>query len=122
MGKTTQAALTEKYAGGVGRWWGTYYRNDLPFVSPSETALTEQGASRMMRLMRRYAGLYARSGNPSLTIFCEPDWWLNRLPDLVGEPRTATDQPGLKEGLGRLLLIERQIRGSTADELPLDSH
>lgn len=116
LAKTTQSLLAERYADGVGKWWGAYHRKDLPIVTPSEIALTQESASRMMRTMRRYANIFTRSGNPSLTIFCDPDWWLDHLPGILGEADDSDQNSGLEKGLARLLQVEQRVRGEIERE------
>ena len=82
LGKTTQAQLSETYAEGVGRWWGAYFRNDLPWAEKKEMEISEKEAVKLLRLMRRYAKLRNRHYN-SLTIFCDSDWWMKRLPEML---------------------------------------
>lgn len=58
----------------TGRLWGFVGGENLPFVQPLIMYLSERGAIRMLRYMRRFAHLRGRDYH-SLTIFCDGNWW-----------------------------------------------
>lgn len=61
-----------------GRWWGVFFRNKLPLGELVNVEITEKKAFEIIRYMRRYARIKPRN-NPSLTIICDADFWINRL-------------------------------------------
>lgn len=82
LAKTSQALLGSTYAEGVGRWWGAFNRACLPWAESESQQISEKQYHGLIRLMRRYAHLRSR-GYPSLTIFCNAEWWHARMPEIL---------------------------------------
>lgn len=62
----------------VGRAWGIINSKEIPWASVHAMMLSNAAANQMIRYMRRYARLKARSRNNSLIIFCNnPMKWLD---------------------------------------------
>lgn len=83
LAKVTQAVLSSDYPNGVGRWWGIYNRNNMPWATPSDLNLSEKEAVVLMRIMRRYSKIKARDYS-SLKIFCHADFWFDKINKLLG--------------------------------------
>lgn len=64
--------------GHAGRWWGIFNRESLPYGEIVNVEVTPEKAQDFIRYMRRYAHLRSRAYK-SLTITCNPDFWLNKL-------------------------------------------
>lgn len=66
-----------------GRWWGVFKRELLPLGQVVNVEVTEDKAIEFIRYMRRYMKRKdKRKSNRdyrSLTIICNPDFWLNKL-------------------------------------------
>lgn len=61
-----------------GRWWGVFHRDNLPLGQVVNVEVTEQKAVEFIRYMRRFAHIKSRDYR-SLTIICNPDFWINKL-------------------------------------------
>lgn len=64
--------------GNAGRWWGIFQRDKLPYGKLVNVEVTQEKAVEFIRYMRRFARIRSRDYK-SLTITCNPDFWLNRL-------------------------------------------
>jgi hypothetical protein len=79
LGKTVDVAGWEA----PGRFWGVKNRTAIPWAEIEEVAITTPEAYKLLRLMRRYAGMKNRRWS-SLTIFCQsPEFWAERLDRLL---------------------------------------
>jgi hypothetical protein len=65
-----------------GRFWGIVARQNLPWVEMVSASLSNPDAYKLLRLMRRYAHLKPRAYR-SLTIYCDPNYWFDRLDRLL---------------------------------------
>ncbi len=61
-----------------GRWWGIFQREKLPYGEFVNVEVTQEKAVEFIRYMRRFAHIRSRDYK-SLTITCNPDFWVNRL-------------------------------------------
>lgn len=61
-----------------GRWWGVFRRGNLPFGEVVNVEVTEEKAIEFIRYMRRFAHIRSRDYK-SLTVICNPDFWVYRL-------------------------------------------
>lgn len=62
----------------VGRAWGVVNAAAIPWARCTAMTCSNATANQMIRFMRRYARMKARSSNASLTIFCEnPMRWMD---------------------------------------------
>jgi len=61
-----------------GRWWGIFQREKLPYGELVNVEVTQEKAVEFIRYMRRFARIRSRDYK-SLTITCNPDFWVNRL-------------------------------------------
>jgi hypothetical protein len=61
-----------------GRWWGIFQREKLPYGELVNVEVTQEKAVEFIRYMRRFAHIRSRDYK-SLTITCNPDFWVNRL-------------------------------------------
>ena len=66
----------------VGRFWGIYFRHNMPWGEYVEVVLTDHEALKLLRLMRKKIKLKGYAGR-SLSIFTSADFWYQRLPDLI---------------------------------------
>jgi hypothetical protein len=66
----------------VGRFWGIYFRDRMPWGEYVEVTLTDREAIHMIRLMRKKIRLIGYAGR-SLSIFTLADFWYERLPDIL---------------------------------------
>ncbi len=64
--------------GNSGRWWGIFSRENLPYGEIVSMEVSPEKAQDFIRYMRRFAHLRSRAYK-SLTITCNPDFWLNKL-------------------------------------------
>lgn len=63
----------------VGRYWGIFSRKQVPWAKTEFAELNYKQATKMLRLLRRYAHLKGRDYK-SLTIFCnDPAYWLENI-------------------------------------------
>lgn len=66
-----------------GRWWGVFYRSRLPLGEVVNVEVSEQKAIEFIRYMRRYMKRKGKkkSGRDyrSLTVICNPDFWVSKL-------------------------------------------
>jgi len=81
LGKTFQVAEWGKTW--TGRFWGVGRPENIPFGLEEEIDLTPGQAVKLMRLQRRFANFKAHGRENSLTIFCDADQWILRLPELL---------------------------------------
>lgn len=66
-----------------GRFWGAKNRQFIPWAEIEQVAISTPEAYKLLRLMRRYAGMKNRHWS-SLTIFCNsPEFWHDRLDRLL---------------------------------------
>ena len=67
----------------VGRWWGVFQRGKMPLGEVVTVEVTEQKAIEFIRYMRRYMKRKDRKKSRrdyrSLTIICNPDFWMNKV-------------------------------------------
>jgi hypothetical protein len=67
----------------VGRWWGVFKRENLPLGEVVNIEVTEEKAIEFIRYMRRYMKRKDKKKSKrdyrSLTVICNPDFWLNKL-------------------------------------------
>lgn len=75
--KYMSKAVAETYSD-WGRWWGVFHRDNLPLGEVVNVEVSEEKAIEFIRYMRRYARLRSRDYR-SLTVICNPDFWINRL-------------------------------------------
>jgi hypothetical protein len=61
-----------------GRWWGVFYRDNLPLGEVVNVEVSEEKAIEFIRYMRRFARIRSRDYR-TLTIICDADFWMNRL-------------------------------------------
>jgi hypothetical protein len=61
-----------------GRWWGVFYRDNLPLGEVVNVEVSEEKAIEFIRYMRRFARIRSRDYR-TLTIICDADFWINRL-------------------------------------------
>jgi hypothetical protein len=66
----------------TGRCWGVINPENIPFVKAILCELTEEEAVKLIRYMRRYARIHGRDMK-CLTIFCNPDFWYEKLPEIL---------------------------------------
>lgn len=66
----------------VGRFWGIYFRKNMPFGDPVEVVLSDQGAVELLRTMRKKIKLKGYAGR-TLSIFADADFWHDKLPALL---------------------------------------
>lgn len=59
---------------GVGRYWGVYFRNNLPEAEKVELDLTDKEAMQVIRMFRKFSGIKSRSYS-SLTTFLDAEQW-----------------------------------------------
>lgn len=64
--------------GYTGRWWGIFRRDNLPYGEFVSVLVSPEKAQEFIRYMRRFAHIRSRDYK-SLTIICNPDFWVNRL-------------------------------------------
>lgn len=62
----------------VGRWWGVFFRERLPLGQMVKVEVSEEKAIEFIRYMRRFSRIRSRDYR-SLTVICNPDFWLNKL-------------------------------------------
>lgn len=67
----------------VGRWWGAYRRENLPYAVHISLTLYEGSAVKLLRYMRRFARLPGRVYK-SLTVMCDASSWVFKLPEFEG--------------------------------------
>ena len=60
-----------------GRFWGVKNAKCIPWAEIETISITDREAYKLLRLMRRFAGMKNRSYQ-SLTIFCEAEYWYMR--------------------------------------------
>lgn len=113
LGKVSQAILTEEYSDGVGRWWGAYFRKDLPWARQIQLEVSEKDAYEIMRLMRKHADLIPRNYQ-SLTVFCDADQWLEKLPKMLESLNGELDG-GSNSPLSHIVEVERKVREKQQD-------
>ena len=108
--KTTQLIVSDIHTTGIGRWWGAYFRNNLPWADHQTFQLSEEVAIKILRLMRKYAKLQANH-HKSLTIFCNATWWYSHLSELIelykDNLNKKTNHPLLQ-----LIAIENKLKHS----------
>lgn len=66
----------------IGRVWGVFHPENIPFVKAILCQLTEEEAVTLIRYMRRFAKMHSRDYK-SLTLFCDANFWYSRLPDIL---------------------------------------
>ena len=64
-----------------GRFWGVKSWECIPWAEIVRKSITYKQGYELIRLMRRYANLKSRAYN-SLSIFCNPDYWLDNFSKL----------------------------------------
>ena len=64
--------------GCAGRFWGVFGRESLPYGDLVIVEVSAEKAQEFIRYMRRFAHLRSRAYK-SLTITCNPDFWLGKL-------------------------------------------
>jgi hypothetical protein len=75
-------AKIDENTGPTGRMWGIIQPENIPWVKGILVQLNENEAIRLIRYMKRYARLKSRDYK-SLIIFCNPDFWWDRLQDIL---------------------------------------
>lgn len=66
--------------GAVGRVWGIFNSEKIPWSTCDELQTTNQEVNNLLRLMRRYAHLKMRSNTSSMTLMVNDPWqWLRPL-------------------------------------------
>ena len=68
-----------------GRFWGIKGFEFIPWAEIVKKSISYREGFALIRLMRRYARLKPRAYK-SLSIFCNPDYWLENLPSLLSSP------------------------------------
>jgi hypothetical protein len=76
----------------IGRWWGVYFRGNVPWGEMFDTVLTEDQAKKMLRYFRKHAGLNGKDFS-TLTVFLDTKHWIKCLPWLL-YPDAYKHQPG----------------------------
>jgi len=76
------AKFSQSIGANVGRWWGVYFRGDVPWSEMFDTVLTDQQAKNLLRLFRKHAGLNGKDFR-SLTVFLDTKYWIKCLPWLL---------------------------------------
>ena len=66
----------------VGRFWGVYGRDNIPWAHSWICKLTEKEAIQMIRYLRRFAKIKGRD-NYSLSVIADSNQWSKRLEDLL---------------------------------------
>jgi len=84
LGKVSQ--VVNEYHG-VGRWWGVFGRDFLPWAVLSRLQVHDADVDRFMRWLRRFAGLPARSYK-SLSVFADGSFWSGKI-------RAGPDPPSM---------------------------
>jgi hypothetical protein len=77
VGKMTQA-----FGCHIGRWWGVYFRSNVPWGEMWDAVLTDDEAKRLLRYFRKHAGLSNKDFR-ALTVFLDTKFWLKALPRLL---------------------------------------
>ena len=78
---------------GVGRYWGVFNAQSIPWAVPVLNSLTWRQAVRVMRAARRYVAASMRGSRrrvrwrsgAGMTFFCDASTWLRLLPRLAGD-------------------------------------
>jgi hypothetical protein len=73
LGKDTQALASH-----VGRWWGCWHPDCIPFAVRVVVQVTERHACDVIRYFRRFAGIKSRAYK-GLTCFVDVDQWAAKL-------------------------------------------
>jgi len=68
-----------------GRIWGVRYADNIPWAQAVRVQTSDRQASRLMRYLRRYAGLRHRSTHSAMSVMVnDASQWLIRSHDLLG--------------------------------------
>jgi hypothetical protein len=78
-------AKEAKYFEPCGRIWLVHNAENLPFVKGILMVLTEDEAITLIRYMRRFARMKGHDYK-SLSIFCNVNYWWQRLPEILKPP------------------------------------
>ena len=81
----------------VGRFWGVYFRDNLPLGEAMVISLTDDEAKTILRYMRKRLKIVGHSVR-SLSMFWGADFWHQRLPDILHPERMAS---GLRDFMNR---------------------
>lgn len=91
--KMDEEDAVEQSGGSIGRTWGIFNREKLPWAEVVTLELGEDQRRRLLRIARRYVENKVRArgkswklrpGNRSFTWFCHsPEWWSSRLAPVV---------------------------------------
>lgn len=65
----------------IGRHWGVYFRKNLPEAQVVELDITDEQATRIIRMYRKFANIKARSYK-SLFVFLDASQWLDGISKL----------------------------------------
>lgn len=65
----------------VGKWWGVFFKERLPFGEEVVFEITDENAIQIMRYMRRFTGHRSCTGrnNQSRQIICDANHWMEKL-------------------------------------------
>jgi len=85
-------SVAEKW-GNVGKWWGIFFRDKLPFGEKVIFDVTDKKVLEIMRYFRRFGHIKSRD-YPSLVLVCDVDQWLEKL--------SSVPVDGYREWLERL--------------------
>ncbi len=66
----------------VGRFWGVYFRDNLPLGEAQVVTLTDIEAKVLIRYMRKKAGMSGHTPK-AISLFGDGDFWYERLPDML---------------------------------------
>jgi len=86
--------------GNVGRWWGVFFRERIPFGEEVIFDTTDKRVVELMRYFRRFGHIKSRNYS-SLILICDVDQWMEKLQTLPTS--------GYKEWLQKL--EEMQLEG-----------
>ena len=106
LSKLSQSSISRIYPNGVGRWWGAYFRKELPWAETASIDITEKNAIRLIRFMRKFAQIKPREYS-SLTILCDSELWFKKLGTYLKSDDQVTPVP-LKP-LAHLAKIEKSL-------------
>ncbi len=79
LSKVEQAAV-----GKVGRYWGAYFRPNLPTAEPIRIEVTDKQAVRIIRMFRRHSGVRNRAYK-SLTVFLDGSQWRRNIEKMLDD-------------------------------------
>ena len=66
------------------RWWGIINSALLPWARKVKVRITQADYYQIRRLIWRKLGTRIKRNLPSITLYGDTEWWLERLPDILG--------------------------------------